>query len=338
MAHKLEERDAQYGVIQAWHGLTKIVELITPEIAFPWGVLLAPVSYELPDGKKKAHGSYHLPIADDDFLPLGSGVPINLDSYTLRCPKDLWKLRDAVVTGTENLVVSAGTVQNRAKFFISTKLVELEKVKLDDGSEMELLLNSMGSMDKSLNEQHSISSTRIVCNNTLMMSFLRDTIKFRYRHSKNMSAKIDADKPLIEKVAGFSAIVKATFDSLLAEPCDKDRAERVYTGLIASDGQETVSSRARGMIDEHITAFQRGDGNAGKTEFDLLNGWTQPKTRGYSDSEKSKWDTFETSEFGAYANQKTRLADLLVNDRPALSKIEQRGAALLAGKVQIVTV
>jgi len=331
MSHNIEQRDSQYGLEIAWHGLTKVVKEILPKIAFPWGIQLEQMYYGAGEGQKQ-HGNWVLPIADDDKLPLGSGVPVNLSTYTIRTPSDLWQLRDEVVQGTENTVVSAGTVENRAKFFISTKLNELERVRVADGSEVELLLNSMGSLDKSLNEQHSISSTRIVCANTLMMSFLSDKVKFRYRHSKNMNDAIKADKPLMQEVAGLAAVVKAAFDTLVVQPCNVDRAHRIYTGLIVSPEQKEVSKRAENMVEQHIECFQRGKGNAGQSEFDLLNGWTDLKTHGYEDSKKSRWDTFETSEFGAYATQKSRLANLLINDRDGLNKVEARGRSLMEVK------
>jgi hypothetical protein len=337
MSHNIEKRDKQFGLEMAWHSLTQIVEKILPHIAFPWGIQLEQIYYGTGPGQRQ-HGKWVLPIADDDRLPLGSGVPVNLSTYTIRTPLDLWQLRDEVVAGTENTVVSAGTVENRAKFFISTKLNELERIKVADGSEVELLLNSMGSLDKSLNEQHSISSTRIVCANTLMMSFLSDKVKFRYRHSKNMNDAIKADKPLMQEVAGLAAVVKAAFDDLVVKPCDVDRATRIYTGLVASPEQKEVSTRAANIVEEHVECFQRGQGNVGKSEFDLLNGWTQLKTRGYEDSKKSRWDTFATSEFGAYSDQKVRLANLLINDRDGLNKVEARGRSLMEIEPIVVSI
>lgn len=330
MAHLIKERDAQYGIIMAWHKLTKIVQTITKEIAFPWQVLLAMAGFSL-DGKDyKQHGRWIVPVASDDNLPLGNGQPLNLASYTPRNPHEVWDFVEQVLTGTKYQVVSAGTVDNRSKYFISTKLIELETIRFEDGTNMDLLLNTMGSMDRALNEQTSVSGTRIVCNNTLMISFLKDSIKWRYRHSKNMNAKIDNDKPVIEQAVGLSAVVKETFDKLIALPCDTDRASRVYAGFITPFDAEEMSQRAVNMVEQHVECFSRGDGNMGKSEFDLLNGFTQLRTRGYAESKKSAYDQFNSSEFGTYAESKTRFAGLLVNDRTKLAEVEERGKELLA--------
>ena len=332
MAHKLEKRDAQYGVKQAWHKLTRVVSQITKEIAFPWQVLLAPVGYQKGENWIE-HNGYRLPLASDDLLPLGFGVPVNCagenSTYTFRTPQDTWDFVTDVTRGTNTQIVSAGTVQNRSKYFISSKLIELESVKLADGSTMELILNGMGSMDKSLHESIVFSGTRTVCYNTLMLNFLQKENAWKYRHSKKMETKIDESKPLIEKVAGFAAIVEQTFNNLLAKPCSIDRARAVYAGFIAPENAVELSTRAENMVSEHVESFRNGDGNAGETEFDLLNGFTQPRTRGYADSTKDSWSVYETAEFGTYARSKSDFANLLVNNRDELAKIELTGSRLL---------
>lgn len=328
MAHNIQARDVQYGTQMGWHNLTKVLPVLTPEICFPWGITLEPISYGVGPNQKQL-GRYVVPCATDDLLPLGKGVPVNLASYTVRTPQDLWKLRDEVTTGTENTVVSCGSVGSRSKFFISTKLVEIERLTLNDGTQTELLLNSIGAIDKTLPEQHSISSIRIICQNTLEMSFLQDAVKFRYSHHINMNDRIAKDKPLIEAVAGLSAVVKAAFNTLIANKCDVARAERIYTGLVVSPGQDEIAKRAENMIQQHVSCFRSGAGNSGSSEYDLLNGFSELRTKGYDGSKKSRFDTFETSEFGSYGASKSRLAEMLISDREELDKVEARGRSLM---------
>jgi len=220
-------------------------------------------------------------------------------------------------------------VMDRARYFISTKLNELERIKHADGSESELIFNAMGSLDKSMNEQFSMSSIRIVCNNTLSLAFATDKVKFRYRHSINMASRVKEDKPLMQEVAGLAAVVKAAFDGLIAEKVNKDFAHRVYTGLVVSPVQKEISTRAQNIIDAHLDCFQRGAGNNGQTMFDLLNGWTGPRSTGFEGSKKDNWSVYESSDFGSYMRDKESFANLLVNDRAGLAKVEARGRELL---------
>jgi len=341
MSHEIKERDSQWGTEMAWHGLTHVVPEVKREEVFPWKVKLAPVNFEVSEPQfdtsvtppapladkivQVRHAKNVLPLATDDNQPLGNGSVVNLETYTIQTPDEVWNMRDRIVDGVPNTVVSAGSVFNRGRFFISTKLNDLARLKLSDGSEVDIFLNAIGSLDKSLTEQYSLSSTRIVCNNTLMVSFLTDKIKWRFRHSKNMKTELEQDADLLANATEAASLVGDAFNSLLNNQCSVDRARNIYTGLIVSDGQDEISKRAENMIDQHIECFARGQGNVGQTEFDLLNGWTQLKTKGYDDTKKGRWDTFETSEFGAYANQKVRLAVMLLRNRNDLAKIEQRG-------------
>jgi hypothetical protein len=337
----------------AWHKLTRVVELITKELSFPWQVNLAQLAYN-----KGLNGppewtphvgvqgenedvqdadDWVLPLASDDLLPLGFGNPVNLRTYTVRTPSQVWDFMEEITKGTKVQIVSSGTVQNRSKFFIANKLVELESVKIADGSQIELIANFIGSLDKSIKQQMVVSGIRTVCYNTLMMNFLlKGENSWQYRHTKNMQSSIDADKPLIERVMGLSAVVKATFDQLVTQPCTVDRAAAIYCGFLSRPkGNDEdawpveVSSRSRNIIEAHVDAFRRGDGNNGKTEFDLLNGWTQLRTRGYEDSTKDKFETFETSEFGSYKEDKKLFAEMLTTKRPRLALIEAKGAELI---------
>lgn len=352
---RIEARDVQYGTEMGWHGKTRVREKITADEVFPWHVIKAPANYVVevpqfdtsvqppvalpPKLESRQHRKYVLPLASDDMLPLGVGQYVNTESYTIQTPQDVWKVRDKIVEGIPNTIVSAGSVMNRGRFFISTKLDEIDRLKLSDGTEVELLLNSIGSLDKSLTEQYSLSSTRIVCYNTLMVSFLTDSVKWRFRHSKNMQRDLQEEEGFLAGALQAAEAVGSAFNTLINNPVSRQRAEEIYAGLIISPGQEKVGDRARHMIDQHMECFTQGKGNAGRTEFDLLNGWTDPKTHGYENSKRDKFTTFESSEFGDYANQKVRLAILLLKQREQLEKVARRGRDLLDGKVivQVLT-
>lgn len=378
MAHKLIQRDVQFGTEMAWHNLTQIPESVVLEMdtCFPYRIIYAPLGYGVETGEnamvqgtqwKKHQGTcpasgkkfnWVLPIASDDNLPVGFGNPINLATYTPETPQQNWEFATKLLEGTRYQVVSAGTVQNRSKFFVSIRLEELSKITTADGKEHFLNFNAKGSLDKSLRKQLSVSATTIVCYNTLMMDFLtehsveklRETLGdktllshldgkvklgWTYRHSKNMNARVEKDKPAMEQAAGFSAVVRATFDSLLKHPCSTDRAAAIYAGYISKPAGKNeewpaeISARCKNMVDEHVFCFEHGDGASGETENDLLSGWTQPRTRGYAESDKADWDVYESSEMGTYANSKADFCELLTMDRPKLAEIEAKGRELL---------
>jgi len=357
MAHNIERRDNQFGIEMGWHGLTKIVPVVKREEVYPWTVEFVPLHR---GDTQEQFGRWVLPIASDDREPLGFANPINLATYTPECPHQNWEFLESVLKDTEYEIASAGTVQNRSKFFISARLNQLQKIAIADGSEIELYFNAMGSLDKSLNKKIAVSGTRIVCYNTLMMDFLADQtveslrkqfgeklfpwvkegdkktkLAWKFRHSKNMESAVAKEFSSMEQAAGYSAIVKAMFDGLVERPCNENRAERIYAGFLFGGKRETgakIETRARNILDEHISAFRgegKDSGNAGKTEFDLLNGLTQPLTRGYSQSDRNSWDVYETAEFGVYSARKSEFARILTFDRDELTEVEKTGKELL---------
>lgn len=395
MAHNIQSRDVQYGLEQAWHKLTVIPEsgVITKELAFPWSPIYKEL-YFSPDNSPAVQtisaetlekfnkfnmANFHelrkllaglngvqamtkhvevLPVASDDGLPLGYGKAVNPETYTMEGPQQVWEFVESVLKGTDFRVISAGTVANRGKFFVSAQLTELNKIISADGKEHSLNFNAKGSLDKSLKKQLNASTTTIVCQNTLMLDFLAEhslgsiraslglpelfqgkddkmKLGWTYRHSKNMAERVETDKPAMQEAVGYSAIVRATFDSLLAKPCDKDRAASIYAGMITRPlgkdkvWPEELSTRASNMVQEHVWAFERGDGNEGKSEMDLLSGWTQPRTRGYQESNKDKFGIFESSEMGVYGQSKSDFAELLTFKRDRVEELATKGAALL---------
>lgn len=391
MADNIQLRDVQIGVEQAWHKKTIIPAdgVVTKELAFPWTPVYQPVFFpaglNMPDvaavlagtnkftmsnfhAVRKAlteasagyvqHGKWVIPVASDDGKPLGYGNPINLDTYSVEGPGETWDFVQDILKGTKFQVVSAGTVGNRSKFFVSARLDELSKIVSNDGKEHWINFNGMGSLDKTLKKQLNVSAITICCQNTLFMDFLADhslgalrasldlpnlmlgvdekmKLKWSYRHSKNMKGHVESDRPVMEQAAGLSAVVKATFDSLLKNPCSKDRAAAVYAGYITrplgkkEEWPTELSTRAKNMVDEHAECFYTGDGNVGQTEADLLSGWTQPRTRGYKESDKEAWDTFATSEMGSYGRSKSDFAEMLAFGRDRLAEVESKGRELL---------
>jgi hypothetical protein len=345
MSAGMFQRDKQTGIEMGWHKSTDVVETVTRERAFPYQIILAQLAFESEIGESenehhnfRHHGKWALPIASDDGLPVGNETPVNTETYSLQTPQMCWDYKDKVLAGTGHQVASAGTVHNRGKFYISTKLNEIEELELEDGSAIQLYFNIMGSLDKTMKFKLCKSTTRIVCQNTLMADFMATNkdLNIVLKHTKNMNREVEASLTLAEEAVGYSQIVKQTFNNLINTPCNKDRANRIYTGFLVNEIEKTtktkveeISTKLQTQIDEHTECFYTGDGNNGETEFDLLNGFTQLRTRGFESSEKDDWKIFESSEFGTYGQQKVRFAELLTTKRENLSEIEEKGMELV---------
>jgi hypothetical protein len=110
-----------------------------------------------------------------------------------------------------------------------------------------------------------------------------------------------------------------------AKPASTDEAVFAYAGELSRSGADFAiklkddgtprQNKARNTVDELVDLFKTGDGNAGSTRADVLNGFTQLFTRGRKDTSKSPWRAVASSDFGGNANRKAEFASILSDDK-----------------------
>lgn len=286
MAHGIMASDVHYALEQSWHGLTTIVDAIKREL-FPETVLrhliARPTREEIDsflrhdnvDAEKLVNfletrlSGYSIPFQAGSQV----GIPINPETYVVRDIRNLFDSVETAFGDKEHKIVSAGTLFDRTQYFVSVEVPELKKFKVG-GEEIQLYLNATGALDKTQPERWMLSVIRIVCNNTLQMSFA-DAMKnsagvtsetkgkggkgkggkvevstetkvdgarmlASMRHSKNMSDKVAATELLINTAIGSGAMIKAQFESLLARPANINEAKAIYTGFLSGAHKQTV--------------------------------------------------------------------------------------------------
>lgn len=326
MAHLIDtQRDFQVGLEKAWHGLTRVAPKILRE-DFP-EIEGQQLAYDLPDGRSTAMTGYFVPVSLDDSLPCGK--PYSVDTYTLFAPRHAWDFVGEILAGTGHTVESICMLSNRSLWTISTKLSELRDVTIQgDSSETRFMLNFSGSLDGTLKKQMELSSTRIVCGNTMNLSRSTGQVLFSAKSTKNFGQKLESSRTEINKAVGMAKIFSTTMAQLHATPISTDSARAVYAGFVAPEGAEKLSTRTVGLVDDLTDLFASGLGNSGKNVGDLVNGFTELRTRGASDSSKNVWSQFESSENGLYAQQK---ADFFseVSIETGRNRLEDKGHALL---------
>ena len=333
MAHGIfTKRDFQIAEKPAWHKLT-VLETPTKE-HFPE---LESVTMEYHTGKHRPNGeplyspviiggeTRAIAIAKDDGEICGECY--NPNSYTLFSPREAWDYVAGVLAGTGYTVESIGMLWNRSNWFISTRLDELKSVKMG-GRETNFMLNFSGGLDKSMSPQAELSSTVVVCANTLSVSRMSGERLFKIRATKNFGDRLKETVSEVEKACGMAAIFKAEMDKLANNTCNVDRAQKVLTGFFTPrevTKASEMSTRSKNQVRQITNLFLDGIGNSGRTEFDLLNAVTELGTRGNG---KNDGKAFGSGEFGGWADTKAEFASVMIN--PAkLQTVEERGKALL---------
>lgn len=322
MAHHIDTaRDFQYGLEQAWHRLTKVVGKITKEM-FP-EIFAKQLSL---DGKLIP---FHMAVASDDNLPIGE--PFCHETYPIFTPHQAWDYVHEVLGGTAFTIESIGMLKDRTVWFISTRLNELESLKVDgDKSETHFQFNFSGGLNRQFSPQCEVSGIRAVCWNTVSLSRIMGKVLFKSKCTKNFQVRLDNAKAEIEKAIGMTAVFNAAMSALNNTGCDTKRAERIYTGFLAPENAEKLSTRVKNQVEELTGLFNgRGIGCNGRTLYDTFNAFTEFRTRGSEDSTKDKWSQIESSEYGQFADQKAEFANVL-SDENRLDKVETRGKELIA--------
>ena len=299
MSHNLQERDIQAGLKMAWHRMTKIPKsgVITKKFAFGFDVIKSYLYRE--DGSIHADDErgykYFTPICTDDNLPVGAGIPLNENTYSLYTPHESWDLIQSFMEGTEHEIVSAGTVDNRSKFFITIRLNQLDAINAG-GRKFEFYLNAISSMDKALPLTFVNSSICTVCENTMIANFFAESMfKHKLKHTKNLKEQLEIIKKVLDDTFGIPAVFKGYMDQLANTPVKEEKARQIFIGELASPDAEqeietskNMNTRLSNTLESHMGLFYDGLGNEGENMLDVLSARTQYLTRGDNDKASQK--------------------------------------------------
>jgi hypothetical protein len=221
---------------------------------------------------------------------------------------------------------------NRSFWFISTELTELKSMSIGDGRKTDFMLNFSGGLDRTVSPQAELSAIVAVCHNTISMSRASGKVLFRERATTNFAERLEKSTGEVAKAVGMVAVFEAAMASVANNACDKSRAERIFAGHLSDASDKALSTRTRNTVDELTELHVRGIGNKGRTEFDLLNAFTQRYTHGSATAKTSPGKRFASGEFGPAADAKAGFYNLLTTGRANLAEVEDRGERLLAAK------
>lgn len=333
MSHNIQQRDSHHGVDQAWHGKTIVSKVVEKENVYPYMVEADPLYRE---GGTVRHGEWFTPVCSDDGGTIGSGPCLNESSYALLSPRDFWDHVEEMIGGTSHKIISAGSVDNRSKLFISVKLNELEKVQVGH-REFDIYLNFISSMDRSIPFLATNTSFCTVCENTLLANyFSKSMFKHKFKHSKgSFDQNLESLKKMVDSTFGVAAEFNKQMNSLNNQECKEEDARNILTGFLASEGAEDKIKKSQRMqtrllnrVDDYVGLFQSGLGNRGETMLDLLSSVTEFNTRTTETKKVSKWIS------GDYDFRKTGRPMLKaqfarsVSDKDTRDLLEARGSNL----------
>ncbi|CAM2009641.1 DUF932 domain-containing protein [Acanthopleuribacter pedis] len=148
----------------------------------------------------------------------------------------------------------------------------------DDKSENFLLFST--SHDGSASFSVRITSTRVVCQNTLNLALSQKTQrKFSVSHRKNAIARVDAAANTFQDVVSNIEQLEERLNFLATKRINKESFLSVIDRLFPSKEDQVRSSKAQNQVAELVRLFESNDNNAipalRGTALNLLNATTE---------------------------------------------------------------
>lgn len=301
-------RDFHIGLEQAWHRQTRVLEVIGAD-QFP-DIIKSPLRYVLPTGEVREWPGMTVPVSGDDGLPVGTASG---DSYTLFSPREAMTYLGEVLAGTGHKVESLGMIFNRARWFVTYSLTELEGIAPKGEA---FKLTASGGLDKSQSPMFNLTHTVAVCANTVRIARAGRAL-FSSKLTKGFGGRLEASREALGQTVGMARIWNEAMRGLERTPATVDQAREVYAGEVAASGADLRSSRTAGLLDDLLVGFRRGRGNAGRTRADVLNGFTEVLGQGLvgSTSRRDAFARWQSSEFGGFAERKAAFASAVADDQ-----------------------
>lgn len=354
MGHEITEKDKTYGTEIHWHGKNEVHEKLTLEVVSP--VIDTPIierkmafydenedgtinlsSLEKVDNQKAIVADLTKRTDLPEHCRRKVTLHVPKESYRIITNREIWDCVQKSLEGVEGVrIVTAGSLDEFKKFFISVELNGGEKMKTERGDTFQAILNFLSSHDGTLNLTAMDSFTRTVCWNTFSYNAAYEggAMKTFVPHTKNAGMQIDnlasylncvllGRKKVIESMSHLEALQ-------LSSPNDAAYASAGYfTAIEASEMSTNAFNRSNVIRDLSLS----GKGNAGKTRADLFNGFTEYFTHydGAGGKKASKAERWSASQFGQAATHKEKFLETIM-DENQFQEILSRGEKLYRDK------
>lgn len=293
MAHKIDQttgRDAFYShKVNAWHGLGTVLDRQPedlPELlelsGLNYEVIKTPTFFNIGDVQHES-GSFATYRADTNAALGNVG-----NRYTVMQNEDALSVIEPFFDAKDITIETAGALDGGRQMFITCK--KNDPIIVGKGDEVENYFTIFNSHDGSLAIMAYFTPIRVVCNNTLQMSFKNCSEKISIRHTINADSKLkQAAKILLaadRNAAAFQEQAQAMrktkftqskfFDYLANVFCDPKEIKQMRTG---AHPFEALSTRKRNIIEGVIDFAESGVG-----QREAVNGsawWAYNAVTGY---------------------------------------------------------
>ncbi len=342
----IKRYDVQEGTTMGWHKKTRINELL--ELATCWLSTWNVIPVEM---QKRGQPSKWRILEASDVPGLEIGAPYNPGSFQpIDNPAFLKMVQDSI-SGTPHKVVSAGSIRNRGRVFISIELAGMEKFKAA-GREFSAFLNFGNGHDKSSVLWVNTSNTCTVCDNTFSANLysvenkakgngngadVGDDLSVLKRHTKNVLLKLPAIATLVDKAIGVQAEFALEFDKLSQIEIAPATATGLFAGFIGRDipladkaeDQKGLHTRGVNKVNRLVELFADAkQGNNGRNLADAFSAVTDYYSHESAGGTENRDRQVLSSEYGSGLENKREFWTMVRNGEERHNTIE-KGLVLL---------
>lgn len=336
MSDQLLALDVQAGITMGWHLKTIVVPVVTREVAFPFEIERKPLYVNT--GKLRKVPDFSVFVSTDNGEVVGRPMA---ETYVALSNEEFWNVCDDALKGTGAIIESAGTLNNRARRFMTIKL-DNDSTKIG-GREFLARISLIDAIDGSAYFHAVNTSICVVCANTAraVVGDMTGEFRFKLKHTKNFHARIEGMEKQIEAMLGVQAQFNAAMQLAAETPLVEIAARNLFAGWIGT-GADSLSTRAVNTVDRLTGLYRSGAGNKGETLLDGVSAVTDFYSHESSGGEEKagfRWKQFQSSEFGSAQRSKVDFIGALFNTRGGnvtglnlenIATMQSRGAALLA--------
>lgn len=215
----------------AWHHFGTIVQgaanaADAMAIACPWEALKLSLFAHAPCGSPQKHlqakwsGKFFRTPSFAVFRSdTGAHIGTVGSGYEVIQPIHQFDYVDTLLKGSGYHYESAGALRGGSVVFVCARVGEIDV--LGSGDITRTYLAFVNSFDGSLAAQVYLTGTRIVCMNTLQMSLGDAKNTLRFKHTRNVHAKLSSAQTLVASVTQTEATLKAKLETLAQRKINK---------------------------------------------------------------------------------------------------------------------
>jgi len=319
MAHNIAQINGSYAVFvagqAAWH---KLGINVTEAQTWADAQRLAGLDFTLADEPLRTDyqvlTDWKAIIRTDNMQTIGV---VGKDFTTVQ-PHDAFQFVDTLIESHGAHYVSAGMLGNGERMWVLARIPAAD-IEVTPGDVSETYMLFAQGFDGSLSVLSKVTSTRVVCQNTLFAAIADKNFSLKLRHTKTVNDRLKSAEKLLSGVSQTAHQLEEKLRKLAARRLTRETMTSIMDRLFPKPADEKQpSTRRENIVSDVMSVYESNDKNAFPvqrgTAYNLLNAitdYTDHLRSSRSNGNGADWHRAESAMFGSGANLKQQAVDVI---------------------------